>query len=159
MSLNLITVNQSIAKWQHRKDFLIEILQDIQDEYHYLPLEALMEVSKILNIPLNHIYEVATFYKAFSLEPKGKYLVNVCLGTACHVQGGVQILGAFERQLGIKMGETDKKFEFTLDSVRCIGCCGLAPVITVNEDVHGKVSADKVPNILKQYRKISKKVA
>lgn len=155
MSLNLATVNQSITRWENRKDFLIEILQDIQDEYHYLPLEALMEVSKILKIPLNSIYEVATFYKAFSLEPKGKYQINVCLGTACHVQGGVQILGAFERELGIRMGETDKKMEFTLDSVRCIGCCGLAPVITVNQDVHGKLSADKVSKIVKQYKRMS----
>jgi len=156
MSTQLTPVNQAIEKWGSRTDFLIEILQDLQDEYRYLPVEVLTEVSKILEVPLNHIYEVATFYKAFSLEPKGKHCVNVCLGTACHVQGAMLLLGAFERELGLKMGETDKTMEFTLDAVRCIGCCGLAPVVTVNNDVHGKLTADRIPQVVDQYKELSK---
>jgi len=156
MSTQLKSVDQIIAKWDYRKDFLVEILQDIQDEHRYLPMDALKEVANILKVPLNHIYEVSTFYKAFSLEPKGKHCVNVCLGTACHVQGAMLLLGALEREMGIKMGETDRDMEFTLDAVRCIGCCGLAPVVTVNADVHGKLSADRVPQVLQRYKKLSK---
>jgi len=153
MKIDLTPVKEAINRWGKRKDFLIEILQDLQDHYHYLPEAVLVELSKELGVPLNHIYEVATFYKAFSLEPKGKYVVSVCLGTACHVQGAVQVLGAFERELGIKTGETDKNLHFTLDTVRCIGCCGLAPVVTVNEDVHGKLTADSVSKIVEKYKK------
>ncbi len=157
MNIDLSQIKEAIDRWGNRKDYLIEILQDLQDHYHYLPEEVLMELSKQLKVPLNQIYEVATFYKAFSLKPKGKYVINVCLGTACHVQGAVQVLGAFERELGIKVGETDKNLHFTLDSVRCIGCCGLAPVVTVNEDVHGKLTADSVTKVLERYKKEIKK--
>lgn len=153
MNIDLTPIKGAIERWGRRKDFLIEVLQDLQDHYHYLPEPVLVEVSEQLEVPLNHIYEVATFYKAFSLVPKGKHVVNVCLGTACHVQGAVQVLGAFERELGIKVGETDKNLHFTLDSVRCIGCCGLAPVVTVNNDVHGKLSADSVSKIVERYKK------
>ncbi len=156
MHIQTTSVDEIIEKWENRKDFLIEILQDIQDEYRYLPMDVLIKVSDILEVPLNHIYEVATFYKTFSLEPKGKYCVNVCLGTACHVQGAMLLLGAFERELGLKMGETDTNKQFTLDSVRCIGCCGLAPVVTVNNDVHGKLAPDKVPQVVEQYKNLSK---
>ncbi|OGF59680.1 MAG: hypothetical protein A2Y62_08195 [Candidatus Fischerbacteria bacterium RBG_13_37_8] len=157
MSIDFTSVNHAIERWGKRKDFLIEVLQDLQDHYRYLPEPILAEVSKQMEIPLNHIYEVATFYKAFSLVPKGKYVINVCLGTACHVLGAVQVLSSFEREMGIKVGETDKQLHFTLDTVRCIGCCGLAPVVTVNEDVHGKLTADKVENVVKRYQKEFKK--
>jgi len=153
MSINLSPVNEAVVRWGNRKDYLIEVLQDLQDHYNYLPEEVLVELSQVLQIPLNNIFEVATFYKAFSLVPKGKYQINVCLGTACHVQGAMLLCAAFEREVGLKMGETDQKLEFTLDTVRCIGCCGLAPVVTVNKDVHGKLTSDKVANVVDIYKK------
>jgi len=153
MAVNFELIEKILKKWQYRKDFLIEILQDIQDEYHYLPRPVLMEIARHLEIPLNQIYEVATYYKAFSLEPKGKYQISICQGTACHVRGAVTIQGALERELGIKLGETDKNLEFTLEAVRCLGCCGLAPVITINQDVYGKVEASEIPRIIEKYRK------
>ncbi len=145
-------IQKILEKWQFRKDFLIEILQDVQDEFRYLPHSVLVEIARWLDIPLNQIYEVATYYKAFSLKPKGKYQISVCKGTACHVRGAATIEGALERELGIKMGETDKNLEFTLEPVRCLGCCGLAPVITVNQDVYGKVEASEMPKIIEKYR-------
>ncbi len=153
MEVNTELIEKILKKWQYRKDFLIEILQDIQDEYHYLPRLVLMEISRYLEIPLNQIYEVATYYKAFSLEPKGKFQISICKGTACHVRGAATVQGALERELGIKLGETDKNLEFTLEAVRCLGCCGLAPVITINQDVFGKVEANEIPRIIEKYRK------
>jgi len=143
-----------LDRWQNRKDFLIEILQDIQDEYSYLPEAVLGELSKKLDIPLNHIYEAATYYKAFSLQPKGRFKINVCQGTACHVRGASAILNSFENMLKIKTGETDDNGNFTLDVVRCIGCCALAPVLTVNEDVQAKFDPSLVPEMLEKYRKM-----
>jgi NADP-reducing hydrogenase subunit HndA len=142
-----------MERWQNRRDFLIEILQDIQDEYSYLPENVLGELSEKLEIPLNHIYEAATYYKAFSLQPKGRFKINVCQGTACHVRGAGAILNSFEKMLKIKTGETDADGKFTLDVVRCIGCCALAPVLTVNEDVQAKFDPSLVPKILEKYRK------
>jgi NADH-quinone oxidoreductase subunit E len=153
MSIDISPVNNIVKKWEIRKDFLIEILQDVQDEYTYLPREVLVEISKILDIPLNQVYEVATYYRAFSLKPKGKHPIQVCLGTACHVRGAKLVLDSLVRELHIKEGETSDDKQFSLDVARCLGCCGIAPVITVGKDVLGKVSQSKVPGILKKYRK------
>jgi len=154
MKAELTTWESILDRWQNRKDFLIEILQDIQDEYSYLPEAVLGELSKKLDIPLNHIYEAATYYKAFSLQPKGRFKINVCQGTACHVRGASAILNSFENMLKIKTGETDENGNFTLDVVRCIGCCALAPVLTVNEDVQAKFDPSLVPEMLEKYRKM-----
>jgi NADH:ubiquinone oxidoreductase subunit E len=154
MKAELTAWESILDRWQNRKDFLIEILQDIQDEYSYLPEAVLGELSKKLDIPLNHIYEAATYYKAFSLEPKGRFKINVCQGTACHVRGASAILNSFENMLKIKTGETDENGNFTLDVVRCIGCCALAPVLTVNEDVQAKFDPSLVPEMLEKYRKM-----
>ena len=153
MDIDLNRVNQIIEKWESRKDFLIEILQDVQDEYLYLPPEALAEVSNILDIPLNRVYEVATYYKAFSLKPKGKNPIQVCLGTACHVRGARLVLDTLVRELGIKEGETTTDQNFSLDIARCLGCCGIAPIVTVGKDVYGKISQSKVSGMLKKYKK------
>ncbi len=153
MSIDISPVNNIVKKWEIRKDFLIEILQDVQDEYSYLPREVLVEVSKILDIPLNQVYEVATYYRAFSLKPKGKHPIQVCLGTACHVRGAKLVLDSLVRELNIKEGETTDDKQFSLDVARCLGCCGIAPVITVGKDVLGKVSQSRVPAILKKYKK------
>jgi NADH-quinone oxidoreductase subunit E len=157
MAIDLSKVNGIIGKWEARKDFLIEMLQDVQDEYYYLPREVLIEISKVLEIPLNQIYEVATYYKAFSLTPKGRYTVSICQGTACHVQGADTVLSSFERELGVKLGETDKNREFTLEAVRCLGCCGLAPVVTVNKDIYAKLEPSQASKVVEKYRKTPRK--
>ena len=111
------------------------------------------DAAKMLDIPLNQIFEAATYYKAFSLAPKGRFQINICQGTACHIQGSSTLLKAFERELDIKTGETDGDLTFTLDVVRCIGCCGLAPVLTINQDVHAKLDPSRVPKIIESYKK------
>jgi NADH:ubiquinone oxidoreductase subunit E len=126
-------------------------LQDIQAEYNYLPREVLNQISQELQMPLSQVLRVATFYAAFSLKPRGRHLINVCLGTACHVRGGGRILEKLERELGIKSGEASSDLKFSLETVRCIGCCSLAPVIRIDEDTHGRLRQDKIPRILKKY--------
>ncbi len=157
MAMDVSKVSRIIDKWEGRKDFLIEILQDIQDEFYYLPREVLIEVSKVLDIPLNQIYEAATYYKAFSLTAKGRFNVCICQGTACHVQGADTVLSSFERELGIKLGETDKNRDFTLEAVRCLGCCGLAPVVTVNKDIYAKLEPSQAGKVVEKYRKTPRK--
>lgn len=140
---------------QHEGDqsSLISILQDIQEEYGYLPREALTALSKELQVPLSRILSLATFFNAFSLKPKGKHPIHVCMGTACHVRGAQLILEKFERELSIKSGETTEDQNFSLDAVRCVGCCGLAPVVMVGEDIHGKISQTRVPWLIQKFQK------
>jgi NADH-quinone oxidoreductase subunit E len=130
---------------------IIQVMLDIQNELYYLPRDVLDHVSEQLHVPLSRTYNLATFYKAFSLKPKGKFPIAVCTGTACHVQGAVRILDQIQRELGIKEGETTADKKFSVESVRCLGCCGLAPVVTVGKNLHGKVPPAKVTKILKQY--------
>jgi len=146
-------VSEILTKYQGDPTSIIAILQDIQEDYSYLPQPALKVVSKELGIPLSRILSLATFYRAFSLKPKGKHPIHVCLGTACHVRGAQRIIEKFERELGIKPGETSADQEYSLDAVRCVGCCGLAPVVMVGEDIHGKVTQTKVSSLLKKYKK------
>jgi NADH-quinone oxidoreductase subunit E len=141
-----------IEKYKDNPNATVAILQDIQEEYNYLPREVIIKISKEFNIPLSRLLSVATFYTAFSLTPRGKFQINICLGTACHVRGGARIMNKVERELGIKRGQTTEDLRFSLDEVRCLGCCGLAPVMVVGEDVHGKLSEDKVMSILDKYK-------
>ena len=138
---------------RHPKDpsSIIQVMLDIQNELYYLPREILNYVSEYLNVPLSRTYNLATFYKAFSLKPKGKYPIAVCTGTACHVQGAVKIMEQIERELHIKEGETTADKKFSVESVRCLGCCGLAPVVTIGKNLHGRIPTSKVTKILKQY--------
>jgi NADH-quinone oxidoreductase subunit E len=138
---------------RHPKDqsSIIQVMLDIQNEFYFLPRDILNYVSEYLNVPLSRTYNLATFYKAFSLKPKGKYPIAVCTGTACHVQGAVKIMEQIERELHIKEGETTADKKFSVESVRCLGCCGLAPVVTVGKNLHGKIPSSKVSKILKQY--------
>ncbi len=145
-------VSSIIEKWNTDKEFVIEMMQDIQDEYRYIPRESLEEICRKVKTPLSDLYHIATFYKAFSLEQQGKYQVQVCMGTACHVKGADRVLDAFERELKIKDGETSEDGEFSLSGVRCLGCCSLAPVVTINEELYGEVEPAKVPSILKKYK-------
>lgn len=138
---------------RHPKDpsSIIQVMLDIQNELYYLPREVLEYVSRELGVPLSRTYSLATFYKAFSLKPKGKFPIAVCTGTACHVQGALKIMEQIERELHVKEGETTADKKFSIESVRCLGCCGLAPVVTVGKNLHGKVPVAKVSRILKQY--------
>jgi NADH-quinone oxidoreductase subunit E len=151
--MNESKIQEIIEKYGNDTNAIVAILQDIQEEFSYLPKDVLVRLSKELNIPLSRILSVATFYRAFSLTPKGKYPINVCLGTACHVRGGARVMEKRERELRIKRGQTTDDLNFSLDEVRCLGCCGLAPVMMVGKEVHGKHSESKVVPILKQYKK------
>jgi len=146
-------VKSFISKYNKEKKALISILQDIQGEYNYLPQEALRLVSESLGIPLIDIVGVATFYRAFSLEPRGKHLVTVCLGTACHVRGGPKILEEFEKKLNIEAGGTTEDGEFSLETVACLGCCAIGPVVVVDHDYYAQITIRKVNSILKKYSK------
>lgn len=145
-------IDQILEKHPKDPNAIIQVLLDIQNELYYLPKDVLQYVSDHLDVPISRTYNLATFYKAFSLTPKGKYPISVCTGTACHVQGAVKIMETFERELGIKEGQTTTDNKFSVQSVRCLGCCGLAPVVTVGKNLHGKVPISKVSKILKQYK-------
>lgn len=151
--MNQAKVSEIIAKYQADQSSLIAILQDVQEEYSYLPRDVLTQVAKDLDVPLSRVLSLATFFRAFSLKPKGKHPVHVCLGTACHVRGAQRVLEKFERELGLKSGETSADQEFSLDEVRCLGCCGLAPVVMVGEEIHGKITQTKVAGVIKKYKK------
>jgi len=140
-----------LDNYQRDQGMLVSILQDIQAEYNYLPKKVLVEVSQALGAPLSQVYSVATFFKAFSLEPRGRHLINVCLGTACHVRGAVRVLEAMERELEIKAGRTTKDLKFTLETVNCVGCCALGPVVIINGEYHGQMKTDKVKALLQNY--------
>ncbi len=130
---------------------LMKGLQKAQEIYGYLPIEVQTRIADKFDVPLEEIYGIATFYSQFNLNPKGKYTIGICLGTACYVKGSGDVLNKFQEKLGIEPGQTTPDRKFTLDATRCIGCCGLAPVLTVNEEVYGKVTVDDVDKILAKY--------
>ena len=140
-----------LDRYQRDRGLLVSILQDVQSEFFYLPEDAIKEVSRGLGIPLTQAYSVATFFKAFSLKPRGRHLINVCLGTACHVRGAVRILEKMERDLKVKAGETTEDLKFTLETVNCVGACALGPILIVDEKFHGQMTMDKVDSVLKDY--------
>lgn len=139
---------------EHKNDPgpLIMIMQEAQKIYGYLPVEVQKIISRGLNIPIERVYEVATFYAQFNLNPKGKNQISVCLGTACYVKGSAKILEAVEKKLGIKSGECTADRKYSIDTCRCLGACGLAPVMTINGEVYGKLTPDKVAGILAEYK-------
>jgi len=149
-------VTQIIQKYNSDKGFLVPILQDVQKEFNYLPREALSAVGTVLNLPMSRIYEVATFYKAFHLRPRGRHQLSLCLGTACHVRGAPLIQDNIERALDIKAGETSDDLEFTFETVNCLGACALGPILVVDEEYQGQVTLSKTNKMLK---KLGKKVA
>jgi len=130
---------------------LITILEGIQGRYRYLPQEAMILVSERLGVPLSQIYSVATFYHAFSLVPRGRHTISVCTGTACHVRGAVQVLNRLEAVLGIKPGETTRDRQFTLETVNCLGCCALGPVVVIDGEYEGQMTIKKVDRLLKRW--------
>jgi NADH-quinone oxidoreductase subunit E len=144
-------VDAIIARYDRNRGQLVSILQDVQTEFRYLPMDALVRVSQGMDVPLSQVYQVATFFRAFSLKPRGKHLINCCLGTACHVRGGLRILEKLERSLGITNGNTTKDMKFTLESVNCMGACALGPVIKVDDTYYGQMTTDKIDKVLKNY--------
>ena len=150
--MNEERLTEILGKYEADQSTIIAVLQDVQQEFGYLPKDAIHTVSKEMNIPLSRVLSLATFFNAFSLKPKGKNPINVCMGTACHVRGAQLILEKLERELEIKSGNTTQDGNFSVDEVRCVGCCGLAPVIMVNDEFHGKLSQTKVPGVLKKYK-------
>jgi NADH-quinone oxidoreductase subunit E len=144
-------VRQVLAKYANDKSALIDILHDTQSAISYLPKEALEEIHRGLDIPLSRVYSVATFFKAFSLTPRGRHLINICMGTACHVRGSDKVLAELEKELGIKNGENTADLKFTLETVNCVGACALGPMVIIGEDYHGEMTPEKVSEILKNY--------
>ena len=140
------------ARYKDEPSPLMLVLSDVQKEYGYIPLDVQEIISKELNIPVSDIFGVVTFYSFFSLTPKGKYVIGVCIGTACYVKGGQNVFDKFSELLHIKQGQTTEDGLFTLDGLRCIGACGIAPAITINGKVYPKVQLADVPKIIDEYR-------
>ena len=148
-------VETIIDKYNSNHDSVISILQDIQTEYHYLPETALRMVAKSLELPLIQVYGVATFFKAFSLEPRGEHLIKICVGTACHVRGAQPVLDEVKRQLGIEAGQTTEDMMFTLETVNCLGACALGPIMVVDDEYHGEMSPGKAKAVINNYKKVT----
>jgi NADH:ubiquinone oxidoreductase subunit E len=147
-------MNNIVEEYKDAEGGLVPILQKANDTYNYLPEPVLKYTAEKLGLPLSVVCRIATFYNAFSLEPRGKHIITVCLGTACHVKGAGKVIAALENNLGIRTGETTEDMLFTLETVRCIGCCGLAPVLKVGEDIHGLMSKGKVPELISAYKNV-----
>jgi NADH:ubiquinone oxidoreductase subunit E len=148
----LTAVDAVISKFKARPGALIPVLEEVQGITGYLPEEIQRRVAKGLSIPLAQVYGVVTFYSFFTMTPRGKHQVRVCLGTACHVRGGQQVVEKLEEELKIMPGECTEDRQFSLDIVRCLGCCALAPVMVVDENIHKQLKAPQLPQIMKKYR-------
>lgn len=144
-------LKEMLTKHKGKKGSLIPALQEIQNHYGYLKREAMVEVASSLNLALSHVYGVATFYAQFHLKPRGRWVIRVCLGTACHVRGAEKILQKVKENLNIGPGETTEDLRFTIEPVACIGCCGLAPVMMINDNTHGRLKPEEISKILSMY--------
>jgi len=152
MGIELAQVDTLIEKHHADQRALISLLLDIQDQFYFLPQEALERVAEKMDIPAVQVFQVARFYKAFSLEPRGKHIVTVCLGTACHVRGGDRLVDQISRLLDVPAGATTEDGLFTLETVNCLGCCALGPVMVVDGTYYGKMTATKIDKVLDKYR-------
>jgi NADH-quinone oxidoreductase subunit E len=151
-SVDAKEISAIAEKWRDKKGSLIMVLHEIQNHYGYVPRNVSLELSKVLGIPLARIYEVITFYNYFKLEPPGKFTIAVCLGTACYLRGAPEIVDEIKSLLNIGEGETTPDGLFHLDVVRCLGCCGLSPVMMINGQIYGKVKRNEVMGILSKYK-------
>ncbi len=151
--INQPTFEAILARYESRPANLIPVLQEIQDEFNYLPKDELKVVADRLQVPLTQVYSVATFFKMFSLEPKGRHQVRVCLGTACHLRGGQRLVETVARRLGVEVGHATEDLNFSLETVGCLGSCAQAPLMMVDDKYFGRMAVDKVPKILKLYKK------
>jgi NADH-quinone oxidoreductase subunit E len=145
------TMSAILDKYNNDKGHLIAILQDVQAEYNYLPREALYYVSNELEIPLSQVYSVATFFKGFSLKPRGRHTIHVCMGTACHVRGAMQILEQIQTEIKTDCDGTSEDGKFTLESVNCVGACALGPLVVVDGEYSGQMTVNKVKPLLEKY--------
>ena len=146
-------MQELLKNYSQDKSNLIQILNEVQEKYGYIPKQAQIEISNYLNIPMAEIYGVITFYSRFTLEPKGKYSISVCLGTACFVKGSQALLDRLKERLKIDGGQTTPDGKFSIDATRCVGACGLAPVFTINNEVYGKATVKKLDEVLDEYMK------
>lgn len=146
-------VKNPALKWKGKRGALIMALHELQNQKGYIPREAAMEVAEAMGVPLARIYEVLTFYHYFKLTPPGRAVISICMGTACYLKGAPGIVTEIEKELGIKTGESTSDGMFHIQSVRCIGCCGLAPVITVNEKTYGRLKVEDIKGIIAEWRK------
>ena len=146
-----LQLNKLLDKYKDVEGALMPVLQGAQDIYGYLPIEVQRRIAEGLKIPVEQVYQVVTFYAQFTLNPVGKYKISVCLGTACYVKGSQAVLDELEKQLGVGAGSTTPDAKYTLEATRCLGCCGLAPVMTVNDDVYGRMKPEDVKDILAKY--------
>jgi len=153
MTIDETFIDKSIKK---HGNFLIPILQEIQESYKYLPEEFFIKVAEKLQIPLIDVYGVATFYQSFSLIPKGEHIITVCLGTACYIRGGIKIIDVLKRELDLKPGETTKDKKFTLETVNCLGCCAIGPIVKINDEYHGEMSPQKAINLIRDLKREKK---
>lgn len=144
-------IDQIIDKYDGEASYLIQVLLDIQSENNWLPKEVLARVSEKLQVPITRVQHIATFYKAFSLVPKGRHGVHICMGTACHVRGAARVLDAVQDQIGIQPGETDLELKFSLETVNCLGCCALGPVVEIDGKTHGKMTPGQTADVLTNY--------
>ncbi len=142
-----------LQNYPTKKDHLIAVLNDVQEKYGYIPKQAQMEISEYFHIPMAEIYGVITFYSRFTLQPKGKYNLSICLGTACFVKGSQSLLDRAKERLGISSGEVTPDGKFSIDEVRCVGACGLAPVFMVNDEVYGKATVKQLDEVIDRYMK------
>lgn len=147
----LAQIDAIVAKYDAKPNYLIPILKETQEAFGYLPAQLQRHIAVGINVPPAHIFGVVTFYAFFTTVPKGKYMIKVCTGTACYVKGAIEIIAKIESELGIQVGETTEDKKFTLEAVRCIGACGLAPAVLVGEDTHGMVTPGKIIDILRRY--------
>lgn len=147
------TLQKTIDENKSKKGPLMPVLQEAQEIFGYLPIEVQNYIAEELDIPVTDVYGVATFYSQFSLKPKGKYRVGVCLGTACYVKGAQKVLDELSEVLEVDVGATTEDGTFTLEATRCLGACGLAPVIMINDDVYGRLTPDDIPEIIEKYKK------
>jgi NADH-quinone oxidoreductase subunit E len=153
IDIDLSKVDIILDRYGKQQRGLMNSLLEIQNEFHYLPSDALRHVSERMEVPLIQVYQVASFYKAFSLKPRGAHVITVCLGTACHVRGGERLLDQIERLLDIKAGETTKDLQFTLEAVNCLGVCALGPVMVLDGKYYGSMAASKVEKVLEKLTK------
>ena len=153
MQIDLQGIADILHNYPAQQRYSLAILQDMQRRFNYIPREGMEALAEYLDCPLSSLYAMATFYKALSLKPKGRHIIKLCDGTACHIRGSVNLVGGVERLLGIQAGETSADGQFSLELVNCLGSCALAPVMVVDDTYYGKVTMERLPEILARYRK------
>jgi len=152
MDISTKKIDEIISRYDKSEESILAIMQDFQREFHYVPEKGMKRLSDYLYVPESRIYAMGTFYKALSLEPKGKYTVKVCMGTACHLKGSNQIMEVIDRELGLSTSHTTEDKKFTIEGVNCLGACAMAPVVVVGEDYYGHMRPSKIMDVLNKYK-------